>query len=170
MTRIWLGVLLGALAMACASTPVSFRTYQHSVKNEPQEVSPGHWVTQWATHGFCVRLVGTKDEETGIFTTGGTFDGQWTSKTTMSSCGMKGGATCTFQDGSSFTDESTWTCHLDADGKMVFDVTSSKFVKGTGRFEGIQGGFILQSHKVLTPQPEELSYDVGEIKCTLPKK
>lgn len=170
MARIALTVSVGALALACASTPVSFRTFQHSVKNETREVSPGHWAGPWETRGFCVRMAGTKDEEVGIWGASGTFDGQWTSRTTMSSCGMKGSSDCAFPDGSSFSEESTWTCRLDPDGKLVFDITSSKFVKGTGRFDGIQGGLIIRSHKVLAPPPEELTYDIGELKYTLPRK
>ncbi len=115
-------------------------------------------------------MVGTKNEEVGIWTASGTFDGQWTSRTTMSSCGMKAGSRCAFPDGSSFSEESTWTCHLDPDGKLVLDMASSKFVNGTGRFDGIQGGLIVHLHKVLAPPPEELSYDVAELKYTLPRK
>ena len=170
MIRNAVSIALGALALACASTSTpNHRTVGFQVKNDTKEVSPGHWVGPWERRGVCSRMVGTKEEEAGIFTQTGTFDGVWTSKTTMSSCSSKGVATCTFSDGSSFTDESNLTCHLGPDGKLVFE-GHGVFVKGTGRFEGIQGTSNIVSSQHMTPPPEDMSYDVVDLKYTLPKK
>jgi len=114
-------------------------------------------------------MVGTKDEEAGLFTQTGTFDGVWTSPSTMSSCSSKGVATCTFPDGSSFTDESDLTCRLGPDGKPAFE-GQGVIVKGTGRFEGIQGTTNIVSSRHMTPPPEDMSYDVVDVKFTLPSK
>ena len=168
MARIALVVSVAALALACASTPNN-RTFNYQVKSDVKEVSPGHWVGPWERRGVCVRMLGAKDEEAGIFTADGTFDGQWTSPTTVSSCSSKLRATCTYADGSSHTDEANLTCKLGPDGKLVFE-GQGVFVKGTGRFEGIQGTSKILSSKHLTPPPEDMSYDVVDFKYTLPKK
>jgi hypothetical protein len=168
MARIGRGVLLGALALACASTP-NFRTFHYQVTNDTREVSPGHWAGPWEHRGVCVQNVGTKDEEAGVFTVTGTFDGQWTSPTTMSSCSAKAVATCVYPDGSSHTDEANITCKLGPNGKLVNE-GHGVVVGGTGRFEGIQGTMTIVSARQLAAPPGELNYDVGDFKYTLPKR
>jgi hypothetical protein len=170
MMRIGLGVVLGALALACASIPkANTRTFFYSVKSEVAEVSPGHWTGPYENRGVCVVNVGEKNEEAGVFTDAGTFDGQWVSQTKTSSCGVKTTSTCTFRDGSSYTCEATLSCAPAPDGRLVFE-GNAVVGHGTGRFEGIQGKQIVLRSEVVAPQPGEMHYDLVNFQFTLPKK
>jgi len=170
MFRIGLGALLGALALACASTQkANTRTFFYSVKNEVVEVSPGHWTGPYENRGVCVINVGEKDEEAGVFADAGTFDGVFVSPTKTTSCGVKTSSTCTYQDGSSYTTEANLTCTLAPDGKLVF-AGNAMVVRGTGRFEGIQGKLVVLKSQTVAPQPGEMHYDLVNFQYTLPKK
>jgi len=172
MVRSVLVVSVGALALASvgASTPkANGRLFFYSVKSEVVEVTPGHWTGPYENRGVCVMNVGQKDEEAGVFTDSGTFDGVWISMTTTSSCGAKATNTCTFRDGSSYTTEAVLTCTSGPDGKPLFK-GDAKIVRGTGRFEGIRGKQIVLKGQTIAPQPGELHYDLVSLLYTLPRK
>jgi len=170
MPRVVLAALLGALALACASTQkANSRTFFYSLKNEVAQVSPGHWTGPYENRGVCVLNVGEKDEEAGVFTDAGTFDGVWVSPTKTTSCGVKTSSTCTYQDGSSYTTEATLSCTPTPDGKLVF-AGNAEVVRGTGRFEGIQGKQIVLKSQAVAPPPAEMRYDLVNFQYTLPKK
>jgi hypothetical protein len=170
MTRIGKVVLLDALVLACASTQkANSRTFFYSVKSEVAEVSPGHWTGPYENRGVCVMNVGEKDEEAGVFTDVGTFDGVWVSPTKTSSCGVKTSSTCTYQDGSSYTSEATLSCAPAPDGKLVFE-GHGVVARGTGRFEGIQGKQLVLKSQTVAPQPREMHYDLVNFQYTLPKR
>ena len=170
MTRIGLGVLLGGLVLACASTPKpNTRTFHYSLKNEVTQVSPGHWTGPYENRGVCVLNVGAKNEEAGLFTDAGSFDGVWISPTKTSSCGVKTSSTCTYQDGSSYTTEAALTCTPAPDGKLVFE-GNAEVTRGTGRFEGITGKQIVLKSLAVGSPPQEMRYDLVDFQYTLPKK
>ena len=64
-TRIALGVLLGVLALASASTSRTFqgRTVYHNVSGDVKEVSPVHWTGPWKTVGVNIDDVRQAGEE-----------------------------------------------------------------------------------------------------------
>jgi hypothetical protein len=170
MTRIGLGVLLGALALACASTQkANSRTFFYQVKNEVVEVSPGHFTGPYENRGVCVMNVGGKNEEAGVLTDAGTFDGVWVSPTKTTSCGVKTSSTCTFEDGSSYTTDATLSCTPAPGGKLVF-AGDAVVARGTGRFEGIQGKQMVLNSQMVAPPPGEMHYDLVNFQYTLPKK
>jgi hypothetical protein len=170
MSRIGIGVFIGAVALACASTQkANTRTFFYSLKSEVVEESPGHWTGPYKNRGVCVINVGERDEEAGVFTDAGTFDGVWVSPTKTSSCGVKTTSTCTFQDDSSYTTEAVLSCAPAPDGKLVFS-GNAVVVRGTGRFEGIQGKQIVLKSQAVAPPPAEMRYDLVNFQYTLPKK
>jgi hypothetical protein len=171
MTRIGLGVVLAALALACATTAPRApdgRVFTYNVSLDGKYVEPGHWAGSWANRGVCLDNVGQTDEEAGVLASSGTFDGVWASKTEMKSCTTTGKATCTFGDGSSHTEEWTAQCKRGPDGFLIFE-GRSVLVSGTGRFEGIQGT-ISWTHRNMTKPPNEIGFQVNTSNFTLPKK
>ncbi len=180
MTRIGLGLLLAALALACATpapTGPNGRGFFFQILNNVKEVAPGHWAGSWANRGVCLDNVGQKDEEVGLSAGEGTFDGVWTSPTVTTSCAVKGKTTCTFKDGSSHTDEYTEVCKPGPDGLLIFEGRGA-YVGGTGRFYGIQGTVSWTSRNLTPPvsgrdislTTSEIGFSVVTGKYTLPKK
>jgi hypothetical protein len=144
------------------------RGFSYQVRSDVKEVEPGHWAGSWENRGLCLDNVGQKDEEPGVLTASGTFDGVWASQTEMKSCTSKGRATCTFRDGSSHTEETTADCQP-GPGELLVFIVRGAFVGGTGRFEGIQGS-VSGTTWSLTPAPENLGYSRVTAEVTLPKK
>jgi hypothetical protein len=61
------------------------------------------------------------------------------------------------------------SCTPAPDGKLVF-AGEAAVVRGTGRFEGIQGKeAVLKSEQVAAP-PAEMHYDLANFQYTLPRK
>jgi hypothetical protein len=166
MTRI--GFLLGALALACASHTIGGRSFSFEVHSDMKQVASGHWTGPFVNHGVCLNNVGQKEEEAGVLTGTGTFDGVWTSPTEMTSCTSKGQNVCTYLDGSTHTDEWTATCRPGAGGHLIFEGKGT-FVSGTGRFEGISGTISWTSWNLSAP-PENIGYSKVITEYTLPKK
>lgn len=175
MARIGLGVVPAVLALACATTAPpekNGRGFTYQVSNDVKQVEPGHWAGSWANRGVCLDNVGQKGEEAGVMSAEGTFDGVWTTPTELKSCTSKGKTTCTFQDGSTRTEEWTAECKRGPDGPFSFE-GRGVFVKGTGRFEGIQGSASWTSRSLFQPGPGEtgeIGFSVGTAKFTLPRK
>ncbi len=175
MCRIGLSALFGALALACATTapPERYsRAFTYQVSNDVRQVAPGHWTGSWANVGVCLDNVGQKDEEAGVLSSEGTFDGVWATPAELKSCTTKGRTTCTFQDGSIRSEEHTEECKRGPDGLFNFE-GHGVYVKGTGRFEGIEGSTSWTGRALFQTGPGE----IGEIgltmttrKFTLPKK
>jgi len=172
MTRIGLVFLLGALAMACASTSKTIHglgfSYQTKSDVKPVGDVPGHVAGSWENRGICLDNAGQKDEEVGVLMASGTFDAVFTSTTTTTSCTSKGRATCIFKDGSFHTDETTAECKFGPNGFLIFEARGM-FVQGTGRFEGIQGPVSGTSWS-MSPPPENLGFSKVHGEGTLPKK
>jgi hypothetical protein len=172
MTRTLITILVSMALLACShATPILDRFVSYQVKSDVQPVGDveGHFAGSFRNHGACLRHVGLPDEEVGVQTTSGTFDGVFTSASTMSKCAQSGKSTCTFADGSSITDEWTATCKHGPKGRLVSEGRST-FVEGTGRFEGIQGGGTFTGKELLR-DPENLWVSTpltGTV--TLPKK
>ncbi len=170
MTRIGLGVVLGALALACAPTSktIQGRSFGYTVGNDVKEVSPGHWTGTWESVGANIDNVGQKDEEVWACTESGTFDGVWKSPTEMVSCTNRSTRTCKAKDGSTNSGENTMICKPGPDGKMVFTGTG-KQVMATGRFEGSQATYSFTGWQ-LTDPPHDTSYGEYTSTVILPKK
>ena len=172
MSRIGLGVFVGALALACASTQkaqkaqkANYRTFFYSYRNEVTQVSPGHTTGPYENRGVCVMNVGEKNEEAGVFAEAGTFDYEWAKAST---CGSKSSWTCTFEDYSLYMGETTATCTPGSNMQLSF-AADVVVTGGTGRFEGIQGKVVILNSRTVAPQPE-IHYDIGNFQYTLPKK
>jgi len=172
MTRIGLGVLcglLGALALACASTrTVQGRSVFHNVSGDVKEVSPGHFTGPWKSVGVSIDDVGQPGEEAMSWTEEGTFDMVWKSPTELVSCTNKSTQTATHKDGSVTIGENTMTCKPGPDGKLIF-VGTGKQVSGPTRYEGTQATWSFTSYQ-LTPGPGDIGYAVYATTFTkLPK-
>jgi hypothetical protein len=175
MARIGLGVGIALLAFACATTAPAekdAREFGYQVSNDVKQVAPGHWTGSWANRGVCLDNVGQKDEEAGVMSAEGTFDGVWTTPTELKSCTTRGKTTCTFQDGSIRSEEWTAECKRGPDGSFNFE-GRGVYVKGTGRFEGIQGSASKTGRSLFSPGPGEIGeigFSIVTAKFTLPKK
>jgi hypothetical protein len=170
MLRIGLGMLLGALALAAAPTErtIKGREFSYQIRSDVKEVETGHWVGPWWSSGICLDNVGQKDEEAGVMSSEGTYDGMWTSLTELKNCTSKGKTSCTFQDSSIRIEEWTATCTRDLGGFFHFE-GRSVLVVGTGRFEGIKGSASWTSRQLKQP-PGEITFTVRTTRFTLPKK
>ena len=136
MTRIGLcvlGALLGALALACASTSktlqgdsasrtVQGRSVYHNVSGDVKEVSPGHWTGPWKSVGVSIEDVGQPGEEAMSWTEEGTLDMVWKSPTELVSCTNNSKQTTTHRDGSITIGESAMTCKRGPGGKLIVTV------------------------------------------------
>jgi hypothetical protein len=106
MTRIGLGVVLAALALAGAPTAKDVptvtkkmmgREFKYRVTDGSQSIAgePGHIVGPWADRGVCSDNVGKKGEESGVLKSSATLDVQFVAPFQTSSCTLKGKSTCT---------------------------------------------------------------------------
>ena len=170
MTRIGLRVVLGALALACATTSrtIQGRGFSYQYRTDVKEVYPGHFTGEYLNQGICLNNIGQKDEEAGILTETGAFDGVWKSSEEPTTCTFKSQTTCVFDDASSYIAEQAGTCKQGATGFLIFEARGT-FVSGTGRFEGITGTVSLTSWTI-SPPPERMGWSKVSGIYTLPKK
>jgi hypothetical protein len=178
MTRIGLGVVLGALALAAAKDVPTVtknmmgREFTHRFTDGTKEVGgePGHIVGPWADRGVCLDNVGQMDEEAGVLTSSATLDAVFASRGHTRSCTMKGKSTCTLRDGSVRTHEWTADCKGEPDGSLSWE-GRGVFVSGTGRFEGIQGSVSFKTWELIPgPGPQVIAFSKVTAEITLPKK
>jgi hypothetical protein len=177
MVRAALGVLLGALALSCASTrQYTDLEFGYQVKSDFKEVGDVsyHYAGSFENTGVCVAHPGQKDETVGALSSVGTIDSVWTSPTSFRTCTLKGRTTCTFLDPDRSTRTYEWTaeCKYTPYGTLTFE-GHGVFVDGTGRYKGIQGTTSWTSWDTTFPlerSHENINYLVATGKYTLPGK
>jgi hypothetical protein len=157
MTRIGLGVLLGALALACApiSKTIQGRGVWHNVSGDVKEVSPGHWAGPYKSVGVSIDNVGQKDEDAMSWEQEGFIDMVWKSPTELVSCTNKNTEVTHHRDGNVTTGENTMICKVGPDGKLIFEGTGKK-VSG---MPDIEATWTFTAYQ-LTRGPGDVGYSV----------
>ncbi len=170
MTRIGLGILLGALSLACAPTikTVQGRGFSHNVSADVIEVGPGHFTGPWKSVGVSIDDVGQKGENAMSYEETGIIDMVWKSPTELVSCTNKSTQIAHHSDGSVTTGENTMTCKRGPDGKLIFEGTG-KNVSGTGSVADAQITWTFTAYQ-LTPGPGDIGYSVYTTTFAQPEK
>ena len=135
-------------------------TYVTQFQAKPVGDVEGHVTGTFQRRGLCLYATG----EVAVYLAEGALD------ITKGNGTVKGESTCTFEDGSSST--TTWSMKMTAlpNGLHVYTEGKGEFVRGTGRFEGIQGTTTF-SGKTYTPNKGDTKGDLVmevEGKYTLP--
>jgi hypothetical protein len=154
-------LLLAPAAVVADETAYIVTSYITKVDIKPVGDVEGHVAGSWERRGLCI----FPKNEVAAYHGAGTLDG------TKGKGTVKGESSCTFEDGSSTTIAWTASFAPGAKGLPTFKDGKGEYVRGTGRFTGIEGT-IAFSGRTYTPTKEETKGDVvmeTVAKYTIPK-
>jgi hypothetical protein len=135
-TLPWLFAMSACAALvvpvASSAAEMKFRLVMYATKADLKPVGDvdGHIAGTWERRGVC--LVGKAV---------GTYAGAGTLDMTKGKGTADGKNTCTFEDGSTFSNKFTFNLEPLPGGLQKYTNGRGEFVGGTGRFEGMKGTF-----------------------------